>query len=720
MLRSSKKYFDLFYDKCVDTLIRLETVMKIHTTQNLSALEQQQTTNSVSIKEFRLNEKENPTASIPYYLASGVSFGKKRPSARDAKNIVNTTKKAVEEVKKKGEPEKKKIDKLIKSKFFDKLLKVAEHETVVQGAMSALICIIFRPITIMALPNRKGNSDKQNNMYASAHSMSSGIMSLLSSLIVAQPFKNGAKHVMTKMYQDLKTDALERLAPHLNIKSIWKDEAKGIRKPIEEWLDKSGNRFIPKLKDVHKIPKFKQFAEISEESFDHFGANVDWAANKGKSFNDVITKDGKSLYDAIDWEHVGIKVSNEGMEGEASVLIKNLDKDFLAKIIKDSPEGSNWSKLDIKSVYNKNGLVKDFRQWKDLDGNQWKLDLDSSYISSVFDTADYIPVITGKTRDVLKKDGTVKETKYITYLKNGRNGKLGTEISQEMVNADLANEVHDKILTWLPDIVTRPFIAAGTIALIPLALKHIFGLEKPKKEAPVIQQQAVQTETQGQADDKKVSFNGSKEKGASWLTRMLAKIYGKPLYESDKLNKASKVLSGAPGSMTQHMATLGSLITSSVYVEQTLTKKDLDSDRRRTLAINQILCFIIPTICAYTVDKLIGNWVKNTEYRYSGLQERQMDIKTLKGEKFDRKALEKDLGTKLRGVRTLATLATFTLIYRYVTPVLITPIANMIGDKITEKKKAEAQQTPQTMKVDFNAERTADNSSQKSKMHKVA
>ena len=719
MLRTSKKIFALFYDKCVDR-IRLETMMKIHTTQNLSALVQQQTTNHVSsIKEFRFKDTENPTASIPpesYH----VSFGKKKPSVKDVKNIVNSTKKAVDEIKKNAEPEKKKIDKFLESKLFDKLLKVAEHEPVVQGAMSALICILLRPLTIMALPNKKG---KQDNMYASAHSMSSGIMSLVSAMIVAQPFKKGAKFVMTDMYKDLKTETLERLNPHLNIESIWADKAKGIRKPVSQWLDKAGNTFMPKFKDVDKIPIFKYFTDISEESFKKFGADVDWAAHKGKSFNDVVTRDGKSLYDAIDWTHVGIKVQNEAMQSTkahkqdgASILLKNLDKDFLSKLIKDADSSSNWSKLDIKSVYDEAGNVIDFRKWKDIEGKQWKLDLDSAFISSAYDTADYTPVITGKTRDVLKRNGSVKETKYVTYLKNGKNGRLGTEITQEMVNADSANEVHDKILTWLPDIVTRPFIAAGTIALIPLALKHVFGLEKPKKQAPVIQAQTVQAEKTEQ-DDKKVSFNGSKDKGASWLTRMLAKIYGKPLYESEKLNKASKVLSGAPGSMTQHMATLGSLITSSVYVEQTLTKKDLDSDRRRTLAINQILCFIIPTICAYTVDKLIEKWVKNTEYRYSGLQERKMEIKSLKGEDFNRKAMEKDLGTKLRGVRTLATLATFTLIYRYATPVILTPVANWIGDRINAKKKAE--KDAQSMKVDFNKARTAE-SSQESKTHKVA
>ena len=42
----------------------------------------------------------------------------------------------------------------------------------------------------------------------------------------------------------------------------------------------------------------------------------------------------------------------------------------------------------------------------------------------------------------------------------------------------------------------------------------------------------------------------------------------------------------------------------------------------------------------------------------------------------------------MKGVRALAALAVFTLIYRYATPVLITPIANKIGDKLNERSKA--------------------------------
>ena len=117
-----------------------------------------------------------------------------------------------------------------------------------------------------------------------------------------------------------------------------------------------------------------------------------------------------------------------------------------------------------------------------------------------------------------------------------------------------------------------------------------------------------------------------------------------------------------------------------------------DADRRRTLAINQALCFFIPTIAAYTVDHALKDWTKKQEYKYSGWQEHKTDIAKFEGKVLNKKEVAKELGQKLKGVRILSSLATFTLIYRYATPVIITPIANWIGDRINTKKAEQAKE----------------------------
>lgn len=160
--------------------------------------------------------------------------------------------------------------------------------------------------------------------------------------------------------------------------------------------------------------------------------------------------------------------------------------------------------------------------------------------------------------------------------------------------------------------------------------------------------------------------------------------YAEPMYNKSWVHKTSQKLSKFPGQMTQHMSVLGSLITSSVYMEQTLTKKDLDNKRRKTLAINQGLGFVVPTFLGYWVDNKLGQKNKKLEYRYAGLQEQKKALGQISAEKAAE--LEAKLGSRLKGFKTLATLLTFTLIYRFVTPVAITPLANWMGRKLFDEE----------------------------------
>ena len=345
--------------------------------------------------------------------------------------------------------------------------------------------------------------------------------------------------------------------------------------------------------------------------------------------------------------------------------------------------------LDVKSAFDGN-KIKDIRQWKTLEGKEWKADLDSVFVSSPLETANYKPRTSGKMR-YDEKEGIHK---FKTYQTNGVDGSLGTEITDEMLTAEKSNEALIKALTWLPDLSFRVPIAVSTIALIPWVLKNVFGIEKkkPAKTPEQLEQKPIQQNDNVNNQDKatEVSFKGKVPKKPSWFTKKMAKWYGKPLIESDKMAKASEKLGKWSDKTTQHMATLGSLITSSVYVQRTLSNKDMDSDRKKTLAVNQALCFFVPTAASYSVDSLINNWVKNKGYRFTGLQKHL--IAKAKAEGKDVSAMTESLGNRIKGVRILATLATFTLIYRFLTPVLITPIANKIGDKLNEKSQAKKAQ----------------------------
>ena len=142
-------------------------------------------------------------------------------------------------------------------------------------------------------------------------------------------------------------------------------------------------------------------------------------------------------------------------------------------------------------------------------------------------------------------------------------------------------------------------------------------------------------------------------------------------------------------SMTEVMTILGSFIISSSYVFGTLTNKNFDKDRKTTLAINQSLGFFVPTVLGSWISSKIRPKVKAATYKFVGEQSQRIKLLAQQGKitpEFEKKALEA-IAKASKGVPVFASLTVFTFIYRYFTPVAVTPIANFFGNKIAENKK---------------------------------
>ena len=88
----------------------------------------------------------------------------------------------------------------------------------------------------------------------------------------------------------------------------------------------------------------------------------------------------------------------------------------------------------------------------------------------------------------------------------------------------------------------------------------------------------------------------------------------------------------------KHFLAVGSVITSGMYMRQTLTNKKMDKDRRQTLAMNQLFTLILSTAGAYTLDSKLKNWwnkkheqfmklSENGKAAWIGMQERNEKIK---------------------------------------------------------------------------------------------
>lgn len=203
------------------------------------------------------------------------------------------------------------------------------------------------------------------------------------------------------------------------------------------------------------------------------------------------------------------------------------------------------------------------------------------------------------------------------------------------------------------------------------------------------------------------------------FTSWLSKNYTDKLYSSwfaAKLAPKAEKLD----SVVDIMAILGSVVISGMYMIQTLRNKQLDEDRRKTLAINQGLTFAVSTVGSIVIDKSLDNWWENTTVKYAerrtgiklsekikayndaAIKEAEEKLgkvwkhftkKERKGVKLTNtlKYIEDNmenasLEAKLRGMGVLKKLIIFGTVYRFISPVAVTPLANAIGNKLTERK----------------------------------
>lgn len=215
------------------------------------------------------------------------------------------------------------------------------------------------------------------------------------------------------------------------------------------------------------------------------------------------------------------------------------------------------------------------------------------------------------------------------------------------------------------------------------------------------------------------------------FTTWLSKNYTDKLYTSwlaKKLaSKAEKL-----DSVVDVMAILGSVVISGMYMIQTLRNKDLDEDRRKTLAINQGLTFLMATLGSVTIDKSLDKWWEKQTEKYAvsrtgdaklperikaindkaikkaeeelgkplsefTKKEKKKHLKLTNTLKYVEDNLENtDLEVKLKGMGVLKKLIIFGTVYRFLSPVAVTPLANMIGNKLVAKKEDSGKTAAQT------------------------
>ncbi len=148
-------------------------------------------------------------------------------------------------------------DKIFQSSIYNSLLKFAEDHNVAGSAlMSLFLAGVLRPATIMALP---GEKDKDDKIYASGHSMASGVIGFAASTVITSPWDQGVNSLMD------------------NYKKHYEKIIENIKNGVSDI-----NKGVPELKYKFKFldKKYGQLVELAKKTLDKQGKIEQKALNK--------------------------------------------------------------------------------------------------------------------------------------------------------------------------------------------------------------------------------------------------------------------------------------------------------------------------------------------------------------------------------------------------------------------------------------------------------
>lgn len=126
--------------------------------------------------------------------------------------------------------------------------------------------------------------------------------------------------------------------------------------------------------------------------------------------------------------------------------------------------------------------------------------------------------------------------------------------------------------------------------------------------------------------------------------------------------------------LVSHLSALTGIVLSGFYMKKTLENDKLDSNKRRTLAINQGVVCALSTVLAYSFDSLTNKKVNQFIDRFQAINVNRFS--------------EKNLSKYVEGIKAAKKMMIFSVMYRFIAPVFATPIANSIGNHIQANKEA--------------------------------
>ena len=161
----------------------------------------------------------------------------------------------------------------------------------------------------------------------------------------------------------------------------------------------------------------------------------------------------------------------------------------------------------------------------------------------------------------------------------------------------------------------------------------------------------------------------------------------------------------------QHAIALESVYLTSFYMYNTKKSKAIPEDQKRPMMINQALVTTLCTALGYTIDSKISKVFNKAKHIFTVANVPKI-AENMKGAVANAKALAKtegaiDAAIKLplkhangiaNGISKLKSVLVFGFIYRYFSPVFITPIANRVSE-LFDKKDAKTSVQKQSHKA---------------------
>ena len=138
--------------------------------------------------------------------------------------------------------------------------------------------------------------------------------------------------------------------------------------------------------------------------------------------------------------------------------------------------------------------------------------------------------------------------------------------------------------------------------------------------------------------------------------------------EKTVLNKnGEKVKDCNTDKLNQYLIVGYSAFLQTLHIRNIMKNKQMPEERKETLAINNILAFIIPTIGAFTIDKSINK----------GMETFQKYAEKVKKQKFNE--------DQLKGLKTFKSVLIFGMMYKYFATIITTPLADVTTDFLRDK-----------------------------------